>query len=80
MASKMKMERGYTTLHELLTNSQKIFQNAAVLYEQFSVTLRYTVRTFRYSGSVQRKPGSSRPKVRTEENIQNVQRRMEDEP
>jgi hypothetical protein len=56
------------------------FPNVAVLYEQFSETLRYTVRTFRDSGSVQRKPGSSRPKVRTEENIQNVQHRMEDEP
>jgi hypothetical protein len=36
--------------------------------------------TVRESGSVQRKPGSSRPKVRTEENIETVQRQMEEEP
>jgi hypothetical protein len=42
--------------------------------------LRYTVHRFRESGSVQRKPGSGRPKVRTEENIETDQRRMEDEP
>jgi hypothetical protein len=39
----------------------------------------HTVHTFRESGSVQRKPGSSRAKVRTEENIETVQRQMEDE-
>jgi malate synthase len=49
----MVFTRGYTKLHQLLTNSQKIFQNAAVLYEQFFVTLRYTVRTFRDSGSLE---------------------------
>jgi AraC-like DNA-binding protein len=39
----------------------------------------HTVHTFRESGSVQRKPGSGRAKVRTEENIETVQCRMEDE-
>jgi hypothetical protein len=48
-----------------------------VLYEQCCETLRYTFHRFRERGSVQRKPG---PKVRTEENIETVQRRMEDEP
>jgi hypothetical protein len=32
------------------------FPNVAILNEQFSGTLRCTVRTFRDSGSVQRKP------------------------
>jgi hypothetical protein len=35
--------------------------------------------TFRESVSIQRKPRSGRPKVRTEENIDTVQRQMEDE-
>jgi hypothetical protein len=37
--------------------------------------------TFRESASIQRKPRSGRPKVRTEENIEivTVQRQMEDE-
>jgi hypothetical protein len=52
------------------------FQNAVVLYEHFSETLRYTVHRFRKSDSVQRKFGSDRPKV----HIETVQHRMEDEP
>jgi hypothetical protein len=40
----------------------------------------HTVHILRESGSVQRKPRSGRPKVRTEENIETVQRQMEDEP
>jgi transposase-like protein len=35
---------------------------------------------FRNGHTIQRKPGSGRPKVRTEENIETVQRQMEDEP
>jgi ribosomal protein S25 len=38
-----------------------------------------TVHTFRKSGSVQRKPGSDRPKVRTEEHIETVQRQVKNE-
>jgi transposase len=40
----------------------------------------HTVHTFQKSGSVQRKPGSGRPKVRTEEHIKTIQRQIEDEP
>jgi hypothetical protein len=69
MVIKMKMGRVYTKLNRFFKYSQKIFQML------FSKILRYTVHRFRESGSVQRKPGSGRPKVRTEENIVTVRRR-----
>jgi hypothetical protein len=60
-----QIEPAFQELTEKISN--------VVRYEHFSETLRYTVHRFR-------KSGSGRPKVRTEENIETVQRRMEDEP
>jgi hypothetical protein len=57
----------------VFTPKQKIF-----MIESYFHNAR-TVHTFRKSGSVQRKPGSGRLKVRTEENIETVQRQMENE-
>jgi hypothetical protein len=59
----------------LFISEQKIFMIESYIYFHNA----QTVHTFRKSGSVQRKPGSGRLKVRTEENIETVQRQMENE-
>lgn len=63
-----------------LQEFQEKFPNVPVLYSEFVYALKHSVNSFREGLGVQRKPGSGRPKVRTEENIQVVERQMEDDP
>jgi hypothetical protein len=56
------------------------FPDIAVEYTQFRQTLNISLKNFQENGSVGRKPGSSRPKKRTPEVIEEARQAMEEAP
>jgi hypothetical protein len=56
------------------------FPDVVVHYDTFSRALRHIVDIYRETGSVTRKAGSGRPRVRNEENVKAVRAVIEDQP
>lgn len=59
---------------------QESFPEVIVHFDKFSRTVHRLVKLFRETGSVGRKEGSGRPKVRNEENIGTVRQVIEEHP
>jgi hypothetical protein len=56
------------------------FPDIAVEYTQFRQTLNICLKNFQENGTVERKPGSDRPKKRTPEVIEEARQAMEEAP
>jgi hypothetical protein len=64
---------------ETFAEFQEVFP-MAVEYKKFLDSTRRIVSNFRQNGSVKRKEGSGRPKVRSEEVINNVRQIVQEQP
>jgi hypothetical protein len=64
---------------ETFTEFQEVFLWLWSRYKEFSDSTRRIVSNFRQNGSVKRKEGSGRPKVRFEEVINNVRQIVQEE-
>lgn len=63
-----------------LDNFREHFPNVAILPDNFYACLTNCVEVFRETGCVTHKKGAGRPRVRTEEVVNDVRQRMEEEP
>lgn len=63
-----------------LNDFRQRFPNVLFVEADFYNVVRNTVQLFRETGNVDRKEGSGRPTIRTEEVVENVQQLMHDEP
>ncbi|CAH1378430.1 unnamed protein product, partial [Tenebrio molitor] len=59
---------------------QETFPEVIVHFDTFSRKVHHLVHLYRETGSVGRKEGSGRPKVRNEENIETVRQVIEEQP
>jgi hypothetical protein len=73
------MESGFIHLKRPSQNFRKFFLWLWSRYKEFLDSTRRIVSNFRQNGSVKRKEGSGRPKVRFEEVINNVRQMMQEE-
>lgn len=56
------------------------FPDIAIPYDHFCTSIRRFVQLFRETGSVDRKKGSGRPSIRSEENVEAVRQLVEERP